>query len=916
MSKLNDTANDILRQIDIAAEYRSWGLEITQQTPGPKGWLECRSFGGQDRNPSAGINVSGEDKDLGRYKEFSGEGRNLSFWDAAATFGGFADWRAARKHYAESAGVSLKDQKDEPFLREVAWIDLPAQRFVHGMAGVSWKSLRPTGAVMAKRGGLRVIAWPVFAEGWEPVGHYYKNILPGGTIKQGKAVHKQLLTPGCSPCGWIGADALQRIAAGQVRRVLWVEGVPDMLAAETARMAEDIADVAILTSSHGALSVPPNAVLARLTDIPTWVIGDADKDGQAGVVRKLHHLRHYCPHGRWDLPYEVEEKHGKDLRDWLNEGHNLAEILEGLPEPVGRDISSPPASADQPREEKIDSAEEERAAEILRKLNLHIAGRTGKGQVEIWNGAYSRWEETKNLDSWKIDSFLLMTGAKGDELVCSRQTEDDDRMPWSTLRRYIAMSAAEASILDDNRYGPGVWLSRDLRGVLTQELVIVDRDWAGVWDGRELIRLSTPFHRAMILRIGVGEAAWIDYEHLKSLLVQAEDPDWCRGTVEAVAEIFRGWQWGNQSSDPYLLTALLMSTFLQNANAWCPHVCILGGSNTGKTMLMNTLEALFTPLAFRSEDSTYRGVRYAISGRSRPTLLDEWDTTRQRDEFLKMFRSANRGSKRATATAGQEFRETIIKASFFVAGIHTGLHEAADRNRFIMLELMPPAEDMMGKLSPPPADVLYTLGTELLAIAIRRLPEALLASRNARGARMAYLPDPRQIESYATPGGFLAASMGMDPCEAFDLVSRSCSREEIESDEDNLIADIFGLEVDAGIRLRRRSIGQLVALLIRARSIEGEYSEHIDEIESTLERNGIVFRDFEHVGWICFHAESLHRIGRLPAWKGKTLQELFKRLPGGEIKRLRTTIGQRRWWCYPEEVFLESHGISIPTNLF
>src|SRR4051812_37436130 len=83
----------ILSKLDIVAEYRALGWNVVGSKANSKGWVEARSFGVEDRTPSAGINVSPGPYHA-RYKDFR-SGETLSLFDfAACKAGKFAgDWR-------------------------------------------------------------------------------------------------------------------------------------------------------------------------------------------------------------------------------------------------------------------------------------------------------------------------------------------------------------------------------------------------------------------------------------------------------------------------------------------------------------------------------------------------------------------------------------------------------------------------------------------------------------------------------------------------------------------------------------------------------------------------------------------------------------------------------------------------------
>jgi hypothetical protein len=91
--------------------------------------MSARAFGREDKSPSAAINVR-----TGRYKEFSGGGKSLSFFDfcVEASYGKFLTWRDARKHYAERARLPLpKGRGDEGPDDQIEPVGTSASRHFH-----------------------------------------------------------------------------------------------------------------------------------------------------------------------------------------------------------------------------------------------------------------------------------------------------------------------------------------------------------------------------------------------------------------------------------------------------------------------------------------------------------------------------------------------------------------------------------------------------------------------------------------------------------------------------------------------------------------------------------------------------------------------------------------------------------------
>src|SRR5437879_1977828 len=84
----------------------STSVEPAATKPTAKGWLPCHAIDREDHSASAAIFV-GEGKARGRYRDMGGSGLSLSFWEFAGKFGGYGDWREARRHFAHKVGTSL-----------------------------------------------------------------------------------------------------------------------------------------------------------------------------------------------------------------------------------------------------------------------------------------------------------------------------------------------------------------------------------------------------------------------------------------------------------------------------------------------------------------------------------------------------------------------------------------------------------------------------------------------------------------------------------------------------------------------------------------------------------------------------------------------------------------------------------------
>lgn len=246
-----------------------------------------------------------------------------------------------------------------------SWHELPVKLWCRHKPGVTPEAIQRAGGLPARyRDQYSVIAFPVLgSEGVKnkPVGWVIFDQC-GGELpvysskeKHGPAAWKRMkLTSGSRP-GLLG-DAGRLIAAPEQITTVWkVEGVSDCLALMAAIPADQPGH-AIISTSNGSREKPQPWVLDAIaatvagTSGRVIVIHDCDQPGEDGALRWATQLAATCHEVRHvRLPYEVQATHGKDLRDWLNDGHTFAELLE-LVETTPQTERRPAGSADAQRD--------------------------------------------------------------------------------------------------------------------------------------------------------------------------------------------------------------------------------------------------------------------------------------------------------------------------------------------------------------------------------------------------------------------------------------------------------------------------------------------------------------------------------------------------------------------------------------
>ncbi len=388
--------SEILGRLDIAAEYRALSVDVLDRESNAEGWVCCRAFGREDRNPSAAVNVR-----TGRYKDFGGEGVSVSLWDFACQFGPFSTWQEARKHYAAKAGVKLPRGRPpiDPaeHLRFQRWNETLVALWCRHKPGVTPEAVRAAGGRLARyRDQWMVVALPVFGAGGvevDPVGWvlFQTNgqFLPVFR-KGGSPQWVKVKTTAGSQGGLLGAWALSRLAnqvAGQANaaeQIIWKTAGPSDLLALWAAIPPNLrGSHLVLSNAFGEVESPTPAITKRFEGWKVRVLHDADTAGEAGAERWTRALAKVAAEVRHvRLPYPVEKSHGKDVRDFLTEGHTYENLLAlaDQAEPIQAD-QRPAADLSNGLEEEVQNESGEAKTEVIpltmRELLADILERTG-----------------------------------------------------------------------------------------------------------------------------------------------------------------------------------------------------------------------------------------------------------------------------------------------------------------------------------------------------------------------------------------------------------------------------------------------------------------------------------------------------------------------------------------------------------
>ncbi len=333
---------EVLARLDIRAEFERWAVEFTSDQPSESGWLSCWARDRAHGNaPSAAVNV-GHGEWRGQYVDRGGTGESLGMWEFAAKYGGYSDWRAARQALAEKAGVPLPGAIVNRAADKIEILPgsfVSCKPLLEKYPGTTEEAMKLCGKQIAKypkgsRQPRYCVALPSYESSvYTPVG-YTLMAVDGGMIELYRgpdkpAEPKKRINIGVS--GILGEHGWQLLLThpSSIKLVWKVEGVSDLLALQ-ALIPEDLRSTHIVITNAGGCGQRglPGKIAHRFTGVPVAIIHDADVPGQSGVSLWTDPLFGVAASVKnVPLPYPVTENHGKDLRDWINEGHTYADLL-------------------------------------------------------------------------------------------------------------------------------------------------------------------------------------------------------------------------------------------------------------------------------------------------------------------------------------------------------------------------------------------------------------------------------------------------------------------------------------------------------------------------------------------------------------------------------------------------------------
>jgi hypothetical protein len=700
------------------------------------------------------------------------------------------------------------------------WNDNLAKSFCSAKPPVTIEALKRAGARMCMRFKDPCFALPVMgaAGSIEPVGWMFipRNGKPFEyeAAKGAKSICK--IQDGEVASFVTGPEIWEKINDVQGHPVYWCEGAPDMLAGLAL-----YPDALFVTNAHGCAErlTERQSVAMHQGEHSVYVIGDADVPGVRGAMSKLRDFGTSLAKVVVLIPpYTVEEKHGKDYRDYCIEFGALASPRQGL--------VVPPIEYQQETQEQVTKIETKKhedemlrreemeirmSQNLLDRIGVQIVGADPAGRMTLFAKNTNGVMEIDNVAQIKYHQWLQFAGPRFKGCIAFNSREWEARVAsgekecktFADFMCALTIASSQRELREYNKVGAGVWPVLDEDGEPNGDVLIVKYGAAYRYcqDG-SFTQLTSPVCGRCIASIAT-RINWFETDELAGYLTQAQSAEWRGKVYDELFKLFDQWRWENKSMSQ-LAIGLMMATVMQTMHAWRPMVALTGESNSGKTILMAAIAKMFGGLAQFSARSTAAGVMQNMGEDSRPLLLDEFDSGVEQRKLMRIFRAASRGQETLMGTchhSGKTYQAVHIP---WISGIHAGSRDQADMNRMIPLRILTALKNAR-TLEVPDSKVLKSLGLKMIAGVIVSSQAALELTRQLTKTKGDTIPS-RYRESYSIPYGNLGAFLGLDSDGINDVMTdylREFVVPEVDiadarSDQESLLLDIMQSEVKLG----------------------------------------------------------------------------------------------------------------------
>lgn len=298
---------------------------------------------------------------------------------------------------------------------------------------------------------------------------------------------------------------------------------------------------------------------------------------------------------------------------------------------------------------------------------------TGKAEYHFFSGPLQRCITLSNVEIGKREHLTELANEGWWETTNPTTKKSNEKVDWSKVGSQLKEECQRAGVVDPSRQirGKGCW-----RVGKEEDMAIHFGDMVytgGLW-----------LHPMDVQRDGLifQRETPIDYPVLDPI---------SRSQFIALQEYARSFAWmGGKLAADLAIGWAIASVFCGYFD-WRPHLLITGPSLSGKTTASRELIGRIQgkwKMPFESK-TTEAGVRRTLDRSAIPILFDEFETSKmsahRTGEIIRLLRASS--SESGGEIQHGDGRSYRIRSMACLSSIIPGLEEAADLNRFIVLEL-------------------------------------------------------------------------------------------------------------------------------------------------------------------------------------------------------------------------------------
>ncbi len=573
--------------------------------------------------------------------------------DGIATLGWLNGWdfKTTLEKLSEHLNVDSKPKRKkakstdpEEHLDWQPWNDRLAELCCKDRPGFTAESLLQNGARMAHyRNRYVVMCLPMLNDALNTVGWMMWNISSGPNSLDPTAGKlpvwmtdpptwvKMKATSGSKP-GMLGTDGMSKLDT--VDAIIKVEGPGDMIALWQLIPPEVRDRYAVVTNSAGANETPQQWFLDKCANRKVFVLHDADVPGQVGSADAIEQsynggaklwcglLAHQSEVRNVQLPYEVEPKNGKDLRDWINEGGTWEQFLQLLE--AGKEA------------EPIKVRPKRRHDDPHRLAELHLKKNWGEEGLAIryWRDSWWKYvgKHYKHVPRTQMRAEMTATiyedfTETAEQLVEEKGTAAPMQKSVTSNLVSNAMTAlAGMCLVDDDSPQPS-WLGGEFRGrdpydFISLENGILDiKQWLDNDGVVELIPHSPLWFSPLVLPFKYSRDARCDF--FRSVIHRILENDQDR------IDMLQQWFGYCLTPDTSQQRFMMME----------------GDGSNGKSVVCACLEAVLGPKNCSHVSLEFFGQRFALTqtlGKLANVISEVGELDRISEGFLKSFTAGDR----------------------------------------------------------------------------------------------------------------------------------------------------------------------------------------------------------------------------------------------------------------------------------